>query len=157
MSRRLKNQFKFRHIVASVLCNFSKIVKLFGGNQVADIISGDFFVFFSLKAGPHRPRSPLGFRTGYAERPAPQMQPAFSPGGAVKSKLVKKVNMNRPEFLAAQIPIGHQIFGGFDFMNSRTHRQKWGVKAPSVEGDELVIFFPPLSKNFPASLFPYRA
>ena len=85
------------------------------------------------------------------------MQSALSPDGAVESKLVKKVYMSRSEFLAVQIPVGHQVFSGFNLVDGRANRQERRVKAPAVESDELVIFFPPLSKNFPASLFLYKA
>src|SRR3989338_11214762 len=76
------------------------------------------------------------------------MQPAFSPDGAVKSKLVKKVYVSCPEFLTAQIPVGHQVFGGFYFMNGRTNRQKRRVKTSAVESDEFVVFFRPFPKIF---------
>src|SRR3990167_8721608 len=76
------------------------------------------------------------------------MQSAFSPDGAVKSKLVKKVNVRRPEFLTAKIPVGHQIFGSFYFMDSRTNRQKRRVKTSAVESDEFVVFFRPFPEIF---------
>src|SRR3989339_1797960 len=48
------------------------IVKLFGGVQIADIVSGDFFVFFFFeKLGDIIPCHSLRLRTGYAKRPAP--------------------------------------------------------------------------------------